>query len=172
MTDFARIEAANAEYVATGTHRDLPARPARRLAVVTCMDARIDVHAVLGLDHGDVHVVRTAGGRVTDDVLRSLTLSTHALGVHQVAVVTHTDCGLHDPEGSLPDRLADLLGTAPDPDAWHAFADPAQAARTDGELLLRWPHRPDDLVVAAYVLDVGTGALTTVLPATEAEPRG
>lgn len=171
MPDFAQLEAANAAYVAAGTHPQLPVRPARQLAVVTCMDARIDVYAVLGLERGDVHVLRTAGGRVTDDVLRSLTLSTHLLGAYQVAVITHTDCGLHDPEGTLPQRLADLLDREPAPDAWRSFADPADAARADGELLLTWPDRPDELVVAAYVLDVETGELTPVLPATAAEPR-
>src|ERR1700760_3729693 len=69
-------------------------RPGRRLAVVTCMDARIDVFAVLGLHLGDAHVIRNAGGRVTEDVLRSLALSTHVLGVNTVVVMQHTKCGL------------------------------------------------------------------------------
>lgn len=172
MSELASIEAANEAYVAEGRHPRPATRPARRLAVVTCMDARIDVHAVLGLELGDVHVLRTAGGRVTDDVLRSLALSTHLLGVHQVAVITHTDCGLHDPDGTLPQRLATLLARDPDPEAWRAFTDPAEAARADGELLLRWSDRPAGLVVGAYVLDIETGALRRALPATEAPPRG
>lgn len=168
MNDFPDLEAANAAYVAAGRHPWPPVRPARHLAVVTCMDTRIDVHAILGLELGDVHVVRTAGGRVTDDVLRSLTLSTHLLGTRQIAVITHTDCGLHDPEGRLPERLSEVLGRRAAAEPWLAFADPAEAARTDGELLLRWPDRPEGLVVAAYVLDVETGQLSPVLPATTA----
>jgi carbonic anhydrase len=172
VPDFAQLEAANADYVASGAHRPLPVRPARQLTVVTCMDARIDVYAVLGLEPGDVHVIRTAGGRVTDDVLRSLTLSTHLLGAYQVAVITHTDCGLCDPSGTLPGRLDEILGSPHDHDQWLTFADPGETARTDAERLLTWPDRPDGLVVAAYVLDVETGSLDRVLPAREAEPRG
>ena len=172
MPDFAQLEEANAAYVASGEHPRLPVRPARQLAVVTCMDARIDVYAVLGLERGDVHVLRTAGGRVTDDVLRSLTLSTYLLGAYQVAVITHTDCGLQDPDGTLGQRVDELVGNPHDPGQWLAFADPAETARADGERLLAWEDRPEGLVVAAYVLDVETGALDRVLPATEAEPRG
>ena len=172
MPDFAQLEAANAAYAAAGAHPRLPVRPARQLAVVTCMDARIDVYAVLGLELGDVHVLRTAGGRVTDDVLRSLALSTYLLGAYQVAVITHTNCGLHDPDGTLGQRVDELVGNRHDPDHWLAFDDPGSAARSDGERLLHWEDRPDGLVVAAYVLDVETGALRCVLPATEAAPRG
>ena len=171
MPDFAQLEAANADYVASGEHLALPVRPARQLTVITCMDARLDVYAVLGLELGDVHVIRTAGGRVTDDVLRSLTLSTHLLGSYQVAVITHTRCGLCDPDGTLPERLDTLLGTAHEPEQWLAFSDPRTTAREDAQRLLTWPDRPDGLVVAAYVVDVDTGALDRVLPATEAEPR-
>ena len=172
MPDFAQLEAANEAYVASGTHPHLDVRPARQLAVVTCMDARIDVYAILGLELGDVHVLRSAGGRVTDDVLRSLTLSTYLLGAYQVAVITHTDCGLHDPDGTLGQRVDELVGNPHDPGAWLAFRDPGEAARSDAERLLHWEDRPDGLVVAAYVLDVETGALECVLPATEASPRG
>lgn len=168
MSDLAHLESANADYVAAGTHRSLPVRPARHLAVVTCMDARIDVFATLGLELGDVHVLRTAGGRVTDDVLRSLTLSTRLLGVTQVAVITHTSCGLHDPDGQLPATMADQLGREPEPEAWMTFTDPGEAARRDAERLLAWPDLPEGLEVAAYVLDVDTGALAQVLPATSA----
>ncbi len=168
---FAQLEAANAAYVADGAHRELPVRPARRLSVVTCMDARIDVYAALGLDLGDVHVIRTAGARVTDDVLRSLALSTHVLGTNQVAVIAHTDCGLHDPEGRLPDQLAEKLGPGARDREWHTFTDPEDAVRSDCERLRVWEDRPADLRVAGYVLDITDGRLhCAVPPLTDANP--
>jgi carbonic anhydrase len=172
VPDFAELEAANEAYVASGAHRHLDVRPGRQLVVVTCMDARIDVYAALGLELGDVHVLRTAGGRVTEDVLRSLTLSTYLLGTYQVAVITHTDCGLNDPDGTLGQRVDELVGNPHDPGHWLAFADPVRAARDDAQRLLDWEDRPNGLVVAAYVLDVETGALERAMPATEAPPRG
>ena len=93
MTEVKRLLAANEAYAAARAGVADP-RPSRRLAVVTCMDARIDVFAALGLHLGEAHVIRNAGGRVTDDVLRSLTLSSHVLGVDTVVVMQHTKCGL------------------------------------------------------------------------------
>src|SRR5687767_8084206 len=93
MTQLDRLLAANEAYAA-GRANVADPRPSRALAVVTCMDARIDVFASLGLQLGESHVIRNAGGRVTDDVLRSLALSTHAFGVDTVVVMQHTQCGL------------------------------------------------------------------------------
>ena len=93
MIQIARLLAANEGYAAARANV-ADSRPGRRLAVVTCMDARIDVFAVLGLHLGEAHVIRNAGGRVTDDVLRSLALSSHVLGVDTVVVMQHTKCGL------------------------------------------------------------------------------
>src|SRR2546430_13457193 len=93
MTEIGRLLDANDGYASARANVADP-RPSRRLAVVTCMDARIDVFAVLGLHLGEAHVIRNAGGRVTDDVLRSLALSSHVLGVDTVVVMQHTKCGL------------------------------------------------------------------------------
>src|SRR5512134_204937 len=93
MTQIARLLAANDGYAAARANVT-SSRPGRRLAVVTCMDARIDVFAVLGLHLGEAHVIRNAGGRITEDVLRSLALSCHFLGVDSVVVMQHTKCGL------------------------------------------------------------------------------
>jgi carbonic anhydrase len=161
---FARLVDANRAYVASGDHRDLPVQPARQLVVVTCMDSRIDVFANLGLPLGDAHIVRTAGARVTDDVLRSLTLSTHLLGTRAVAVIAHTDCGLRYPQGDLVDRLTDLMGHPPEVRDWHTFTDPAAAVAADCERLLAWADRPAGLTVAGYVLDVTDGRLREVTP--------
>src|SRR4028119_1212283 len=93
MTQISRLLDANHSWAAARANVADPS-PGRRLAVVTCMDARIDVFAVLGLHLGEAHVIRNAGGRVTDDVLRSLALSSHVLGVDSVVVMQHTKCGL------------------------------------------------------------------------------
>src|ERR1700735_4737166 len=98
---------ANQAYAAARANVADP-RPGRRMAVITCMDARIDVFAVLGLHLGEAHVIRNAGGRVTDDVLRSLALSSQILGVDTVVVMQHTKCGL---AGVTDDELQARTGT-------------------------------------------------------------
>src|SRR5580692_7845374 len=106
MTQISDLLAANRGYAAARASVADP-RPGQHLAVLTCMDARIDVFAVLGLHLGEAHVLRNAGGRVTDDVLRSLALSSHVLGVETVVVMQHTKCGL---AGVTDDELQTLTG--------------------------------------------------------------
>ena len=162
------LSEANRSYVESGRHRDVGVRPVRALTVITCMDARIDVFEALGLRIGDAHVLRNAGGRVTEDVLRSLTLSTHLLGTRAVAVVAHTDCGLRDPDDDLVERLTDEMGHAPTARDWRTFTDPQAAVSDDCEHLLAWADQPDGLVVAGYVLDVTDGRLREIVPPTSA----
>src|SRR3954464_11096493 len=106
MTQIKRMLEANGAYAAARANVT-DSRPSRQLAVVTCMDARIDVFAVLGLHLGEAHVIRNAGGRVTEDVLRSLALSVHVLGVDTVVVMQHTKCGL---TGVTDEELQRLTG--------------------------------------------------------------
>ena len=106
MTEIAALLAANQGYAAARANVT-DSKPSRQLAIVTCMDARIDVFAVLGLHLGEAHVLRNAGGRVTDDVLRSLALSSHVLGVTTLVVMQHTKCGL---AGVTDDELRALTG--------------------------------------------------------------
>src|SRR5437762_9519867 len=84
----------NNAYAQSFKKGDLPLPPAKRLAVVACMDARIDVHKVLGLQEGDAHVIRNAGGAVTDDAIRSLAISQRLLGTKEIVLIHHTDCGM------------------------------------------------------------------------------
>jgi carbonic anhydrase len=167
MPVFSELESANAAYVASGEHRELSVRPARQLAVVTCMDSRIDVYAVLGLELGDVHVIRTAGARVTDDVLRSLALSTHMLGTRQIAVIAHTDCGLKD-DGHFTEHVTQVMGPAAASRSWFEFTDPAESVRRDCDVLLSWDLRPREFVVAGYVLDIEEGRLVPAVQPTRA----
>ncbi len=139
--------------------------PTRHLAVITCMDARIDALTDLGLDHGDAHIIRVAGARIGEDVLRSLHLSTAMLGTRGCLVLGHTDCGLHDRDGSLPERLRTL---DPMRDDWGWFRDVTDAVRHDVERLLAWPGRPAPWAVAGGVLDVADGSVALVVPPTAA----
>jgi carbonic anhydrase len=159
MTQIAALLAANEDYVAVhASHPPIDSpRPARRLAIVTCMDARIDVFAALGLKLGDAHVIRNAGGRVTDDVLRSLALSSHVLGVDTVAVMQHTGCGL---AGVRDEELQALtgydLGFLP-------IDDHAAALREDIELLAAQPYLAPIQVFGGFVFDVETGRIDDVV---------
>ena len=155
MERIARLLAANEEYVAA--HTEAPHnRPSRRLAVVTCMDARIDVFAVLGLGLGEALVIRNAGGRVTDDVLRSLALASHVLGVDTVVVMQHTNCGLAGvTDEELQERTGADFGFLP-------IDDHVAALREDIDVLTSKPYLGPVNGVAGLVYDVATGAVEDV----------
>lgn len=151
-----RLLEANAGYAAARANVG-KAKPGRQLAVVTCMDARIDVFAVLGLHIGDANVIRNAGGRVTEDVLRSLALASHVLDVDTVVVMQHTNCGL---SGVTDDELRRLTGAEL---GFHAIGDHSEALREDIEVLTRQPYLSRITVVAGFVYDVETGELDDVM---------
>jgi len=156
MNEIERILAANEGYAAARSNVGNP-KPGRHLAVVTCMDARIDVFAVLGLHLGEAHVIRNAGGRVTDDVLRSLALSIHVLGVDTVVVMQHTACGV---AGVSDAQLRMMTGADLD---FFAFDDHAAALRDDIEKLTTTPYLGPLNTVAGVVYDVETGELDDVI---------
>ena len=139
----------------------LTGRPAKGLAVVTCMDTRIDPLRGLGLAPGDAKIIRNAGARVTDDVIRSVAIVVANLGVERVAVIPHTDCAMaklsHE---ALRESVAAVApGEIGD---WDPLAVPDQAAalQEDLERLRTSPLLPDDLVVGGFVYDVATGELS------------
>lgn len=151
----ARLLDANAGYAAARAGVTDP-RPSRRLAVVTCMDARIDVFAVLGLHLGDAHVIRNAGGRVTDDVVRSLALSSHVLGVETVVVMQHTKCGL---AGVTDEELQALTGADL---GFFPIDDHTAALREDIQLLADTSYLGPIKVLAGFVYDVESGEIDDV----------
>lgn len=155
MERLERILDANRSYAAARANVT-DARPSRHLAVVTCMDARIDVFAVLGLHLGESHVIRNAGGRVTGDVLRSLALSTHVLGVDTVIVMQHTRCGL---AGVTDQELRDRTGAELD---FFPIEDHVQALREDIDLLAATPYLSPVRLVAGFVYDVDSGEVDHV----------
>lgn len=157
-----RIRAANAEHAAGFDPDAAPKVPSARLAVVTCMDARVDPAAMLGLDLGEAHVIRNGGGIVTDDAERSVLLSQYALGTRTVLVVGHTDCGLlgHDEEATreLVERERGRRPTYPlltIPTAEAGVAASVRRLRQSPYL-----HHVDD--VHGFVYDVATGRLAEV----------
>jgi carbonic anhydrase len=156
MTEVRRLIAANEGYAAARAAVTDP-RPSRRLAVVTCMDARIDVFAILGLHLGEAHVIRNAGGRVTDDVLRSLALSTQVLGVNTVVVMQHTKCGL---VGVTEEELRALTGADL---GFFAIDDHAANLREDIDVLAAKPYLAPVKVIAGFVYDVESGELDDVV---------
>jgi len=158
-TELDRLLEANAAYAAARQDDGTTAspRPRRRLAVVTCMDARIDVFAVLGLKLGEAHVLRNAGGRVTEDVLRSLALSTHVLGVRTVVVMQHTKCGLTGvTDQELRNRTGADLGFLP-------IDDHEAALREDVDHLLAQPYLSLVSAVSGLIFDVEGGLVSPIV---------
>jgi carbonic anhydrase len=156
VTELDRLLAANRAYAAARANLT-SARPSRALAVVTCMDARIDVFAVLGLQLGEAHVIRNAGGRVTDDVLRSLALSSHLLGVTSVALVQHTKCAL---AGVTDDDLRRLTGADV---GFLSIDNHAAALEEDVGRLATTPYLARLTAIAGLVYDVESGEIDAVV---------
>ncbi len=140
----------------------LPAVPVLRSVVVTCMDTRIDVLTLFGLELGEVHVVRNAGGVVTDDVVRSLTISQRKLGTRNVVLLQHLGCGMASfTDDEFTEELAAEVGMRPQ---WrtHAFADPVVDVRRGMARLRHDPFLLPDTVVRGFVLDAGSFTITEV----------
>ena len=156
MTRIAQLLAANKGYAAARANVADP-RPWRRMAVVTCMDARIDVFAALGLHLGEAHVIRNAGGRVTDDVLRSLALSSQVLGVDTVVVMQHTKCGL---AGVSDEELRKLTGADL---GFFPIDDHAAALREDIALLVEKSYLSPLQLIAGFIYDVESGEIEDVV---------
>jgi carbonic anhydrase len=141
---------------------ELPARPARRVAVVACMDARLNVRALLGLRDGDAHVIRNAGAAITDDEIRSLAISQRQLGTEEVILIAHTECGMQTfSDAEFKRDLHAEAGVAP---GWEAetFEDVDQHVRDSIARIKASPFIPRKDSVRGFVYDVRTGALREV----------
>jgi len=181
------IVAANQRYAAAfGDKGKLALPPARRLAILTCMDARIDPAKLAGLAEGDAHVIRNAGGRASDDAIRSLVISHKLLGTNEWFVIHHTNCGMllftdevmrgllaqslatasfdgkvwTDPKGSDGSHAGDFIN-------WLAFGDLAESVVVDVERIRTHPLVPDEIPIHGFIYDVATGKLVEVPAATE-----
>ena len=152
----------NAAYVSTFDKADLPLPPARKLAVLACMDARLDPAKVLGLSEGDAHVIRNAGGVVTDDEIRSLAISQNLLGTEEIILIHHTDCGmLTFSDDELAQKLQDETGETPGWSA-NAFPDLDGDVRDSIARIKESPFIPNKDSVRGFVYEVETGKLREV----------
>jgi carbonic anhydrase len=157
-----QLLANNESYAATFDKGDLPIPPAKKVAVVACMDARLNVHALLGLEVGDAHIIRNAGGVVTDDEIRSLAISQRLLGTEEIVLIHHTDCGMltFTDDGFKADIEADT-GIRP-PWAAEAFGDLDADVRQSIARIKASPFVPQKDSVRGFVYDVHTGKLREV----------
>ena len=151
----------NARYAENFTG-PLPLPPSRNIAVLACMDARLDVYRILGLHEGEAHVIRNAGGVVTDDEIRSLVISQRLLGTREIVLIHHTDCGmLTFTDEEFRSAIEDEVGHRPH---WHSEAFPEIEADVLASIqrILDSPYIPEKSSVRGFVFDVATGRLTEV----------
>lgn len=167
MTGIDRVLEANQIYADRFTQGGLPGRPTRlKLAVVTCMDCRLHVPKLLGLDLGDAHIIRNAGGIVTEDVLRSLIVSCHIAGTQEVMIINNTKCGmLTFTDEELATRLQQRTGKTPvAPARFYAFTDLEENVREQIQRLRSHPWIPESVLARGFIYDVDTGRLAEVSP--------
>src|SRR5690349_23531494 len=161
MTVTDDLLANNAEYAASFSG-PLPMPPGKGVAVLACMDARLDVYRLLGLQEGEAHVIRNAGGVVTDDAIRSLTISQRLLGTTEVVLIHHTDCGmLTFTDDTFKADIQSDTGIKPHWSA-EAFSDLEQDVRQSIARIKTSPFVPNKDAVRGFVFDVGTGKLAEV----------
>ena len=163
MADFADVLAANANFADGFEDLGLSGRAARGLAVITCMDSRIDPLRVLGMGPGDVKILRNAGARVTEDVLRTLVLATYLLGVDRVLVMPHTKCKMASgTEEEIHALIEAEFGVDTRSMEFRTTLDQHRALVTDLQRIRSFPLLPGDLAVAGVMYDVDTGLLEPV----------
>ncbi len=163
MTTVQEFLKANDAYAEMFQKGHLPMPPARRVAVLTCMDARLHPARFLGLQEGDAHIIRNAGGRASDDAIRSLVISEQLLGTNTVVVIHHTDCGmLTFSNADLRTKLRQELGANADNIDFLPFKDLEQSVRDDVATIKASPLIPDNIEVSGFIYDVRSGKLSPV----------
>ncbi len=162
MAQIDELLANNSRYAGSFDKGDLPIPPARGMAVVACMDARLDVHKILGLKEGDAHVIRNAGGVVTDDVIRSLVISQRLLNTREIILIHHTDCGmLTFRDDDVKDMIEADTGLRPH-FAMEAFGSLEQDVRQSMARIHASPFIPNQDQVKGFIYDCATGSLNEV----------
>jgi carbonic anhydrase len=152
----------NQNYARSFKKGDLPMPPAKRVAVLACMDARLDVHKILGLEEGEAHVIRNAGGVATDDAIRSLVISQRLLGTLEIILIHHTDCGmLTFKDDEVKAKIESETGIRP-AFALEAFASPESDVKQSMARIEASPFIPNKASVRGFVYDVKTGRLNEV----------
>ena len=163
MGSFDDVLTANTTYAQSFSFTGRPGQAARGLAVVTCMDSRIDPLSMLGLEKGDAKILRNAGGRVTDDVLRTLVLATHLLNVDRVMVVEHTDCKMASAtDDEVHAAILESSGIDTRSLEFRTMSDQLAAIRLDVQKVRSSPYLKKGTETGGFVYDVRTGRLETV----------
>ncbi|KHD45010.1 beta-class carbonic anhydrase [Streptococcus hongkongensis] len=164
MSYFEQFMLANKAYVEEHGTIHLPNKPKTKVAIVTCMDSRLHVAHALGLALGDAHILRNAGGRVTDDMIRSLTISQQQMGTREIVVLHHTDCGAQTfTNESFAAHIHQELGVDVTGRDFLPFQDVEDSVREDMALLRKSPLIPEDIVINGAVYDVDSGRMTPVM---------
>ena len=163
MSYFENFMKANQAYVDLHGTSHLPIKPKTKVAIVTCMDSRLHVAQALGLALGDAHILRNAGGRVTEDMIRSLVISQQQMGTREIVVLHHTDCGAQTFKNEeFAAFLNQELGVDVSGRDFLPFTDVEESVREDVALLRQSPLIPDDVEISGAVYDVATGRMTVV----------
>lgn len=163
MSCFDNFMLANQAYVALHGTAHLPIKPKTKVAIVTCMDSRLHVAQALGLALGDAHILRNAGGRVTDDMIRSLVISQQQLGTREIVVLHHTDCGAQTfTNPAFHEQLHRDLGVDVSDMDFLPFINIENSVREDMQKLKDSPLIPEDVVINGAIYDVDTGRMTEV----------
>jgi len=152
----------NENYARSFKKGNLPMPPAKHVAVLACMDARLDVHKILGLEEGEAHVIRNAGGVASDDAIRSLVISQRLLGTNEIILIHHTDCGmLTFKDDEVKGKIESEVGIRP-PFVLEAFANLDDDVRQSVARIQASPFIPNKTSVRGFVYDVRTGRLNEV----------
>ena len=163
MSYFENFMKANQAYIDLHGTAHLPIKPKTKVAIVTCMDSRLHVAQALGLALGDAHILRNAGGRVTEDMIRSLVISQQQLGTREIVVLHHTDCGAQTFKNEdFTAHLHKELGVDVSDQDFLPFTDVEESVREDMVLLRQSPLIPADVEISGAVYDVDTGRMTVV----------
>ena len=163
MSYFENFLKANQAYVELHGDLHLSIKPKTKVAIVTCMDSRLHVAPALGLALGDAHILRNAGGRVTDDMIRSLVISQQQMGTREIVVLHHTDCGAQTFNNEdFQEHLKRELGVDVSGKDFLPFQDVEESVRKDMKLLRECPLIPDDVIISGAVYDVDTGRMSEV----------
>jgi carbonic anhydrase len=166
MSELPALLKANKAFAESFDKGDLEIPPSRGVLVLTCIDARIDPAKALGLEIGDAHVLRNAGGRATDDAIRSATISSWLLGTREYVVIHHTDCGMTMfTDDVLHEKIREATGADVSGDEYLSFSDLDQSVRDDVARLRDLNTLPEGVTVSGYVYDVRTGELREAEPA-------
>ena len=163
MSYFENFLKANQAYVELHGDLHLSIKPKTKVAIVTCMDSRLHVAPALGLALGDAHILRNAGGRVTEDMIRSLVISQQQMGTREIVVLHHTDCGAQTFQNKdFQEHLKRELGVDVSDQDFLPFQDVEESVREDMQLLRECPLIPEDVIISGAVYDVDTGSMRVV----------